>query len=137
MAQAVLKGLTINLDWLELRLSNMLNKIDFINAMYSLKESGQEFNTVFEHGTLSVEVYKPDRVDKQQPHERDEVYIIASGHGKFTLEHEETSIKAGDFLFVPAGANHRFIEFSGDFSTWVLFYGPQEGEKGTVRNHLS
>lgn len=23
---------------------------------------------------------------------------------------------------------HRFIEFSDDFATWVLFYGPEGGE---------
>jgi hypothetical protein len=30
---------------------------------------------------------------------------------------------------VPAGVEHRFEEFSGDFGTWVIFYGPEGGEK--------
>lgn len=115
----------------------MLHKIAFTEAMQTLEASAQEFKTMFEHGTLSVEIYKPDLLDKQQPHERDEVYIIASGKGKFTLEQEVTDIKAGDFLFVPAGAVHRFTDFSSDFSTWVLFYGPTGGEQGVPKNHLS
>ncbi|AHM60686.1 cupin domain-containing protein [Flammeovirgaceae bacterium 311] len=71
------------------------------------------------------------------PHDRDEVYIIATGSGKFMLEEELTAFKAGDFLFVPAGANHRFVEFTDDFSTWVLFYGPPGGERSEPINHLS
>ena len=27
-------------------------------------------------------------------------------------------------LFAAAGDVHRFVEFSDDFATWVLFYGP-------------
>lgn len=115
----------------------MHNKVDFIEALKTLEESGKEFKPMFEHWTLSVELYKPDRTDKQIPHERDEVYIIASGEGKFVLEDDVTPIKAGDFLFVPASVYHKFIEFSTDFSTWVLFYGPKEGEEGVVRNFLS
>jgi uncharacterized RmlC-like cupin family protein len=34
----------------------------------------------------------------------------------------------GDFLFVPAGIEHRFVNFTDDFSTWVIFYGPKGGE---------
>jgi len=34
---------------------------------------------------------------------------------------------AGDFLFVSAGVEHRFEEFSKDFKTWVIFFGPKGG----------
>ena len=34
----------------------------------------------------------------------------------------------GDLLFVPAGVEHRFEEFSDDFAAWVFFYGPEVGE---------
>ncbi len=115
----------------------MLQKIAYTEALKALETSEKEFTTVFAHGTLSVELYKPDTIDKQNPHERDEVYVIASGAGKFVLEEEVAPVKTGDFLFVPAGAYHKFIEFTEDFSTWVLFYGPKEGEKGTVKNFLS
>lgn len=39
-------------------------------------------------------------------------------------------IKTGSFLFVPAGQEHRFEEFSADFAVWVFFYGPHGGEAG-------
>jgi hypothetical protein len=34
----------------------------------------------------------------------------------------------GELLFVPAGVVHRFEDFSDDFATWVMFYGPEGGE---------
>ena len=94
-----------------------------------LKQSGNLFTEIFKHGTLSVEFYKPENEDKQTPHDRDEVYIIATGTGVFSNDGITNDIKPGDFLFVPAGVEHRFMDFTDDFSTWVLFYGPVGGEK--------
>ena len=36
----------------------------------------------------------------------------------------------GDVLFVGAKVEHRFEDFSDDFATWVVFYGPRGGEQG-------
>lgn len=104
-------------------------KISPSQALSLLSKEKSPFKTVFEHGTLSVEVYKPEHVDLQQPHERDEVYIIISGSGEFLNDGKRVNFGPGDFLFVPAGVDHRFENFSEDFSTWVLFYGPKGGEK--------
>jgi mannose-6-phosphate isomerase-like protein (cupin superfamily) len=87
----------------------MVYKIELIKALQVLQESVKEFTTFFEHGSLSVELYKPDRIDNQQPHERDEVYIIVTGEGKFRLDHQITQVQAGDFLFVPAQIAHHFL----------------------------
>lgn len=104
-------------------------KINAKSALEELSKIKSPFLTVFEHGTLSVEVYKPEKVDLQQPHTRDEVYIIISGTGEFLNDGVRTSFAPRDFLFVPAGIEHRFENFTDDFSTWVLFYGPEGGEK--------
>ena len=97
-------------------------------AIKKLKESSHEFLDVFEHGSLEVEIYKPDMIDKQSPHERDEIYVIVSGTGTFENGEESSEFAPGDFLFVKAGVKHRFINFTADFSTWVFFYGPKGGE---------
>jgi mannose-6-phosphate isomerase-like protein (cupin superfamily) len=97
-------------------------------ALAALQDQQKLFVEVFQHGTLSVEMYKPKDKDLQQPHDRDEVYIVLSGSGTFFLEGKTVIFQAGDFLFVPAGAEHRFVDFTDDFATWVLFYGPVGGE---------
>lgn len=107
----------------------MRNHIALKSAIKRLAESDKEFRALFTHGSLEVEFYKPEIRDKQQPHTRDEIYVIAGGTSDFVMEGERTFCKPGDFLFVPAGAVHRFVDFSDDFSTWVFFYGPEGGEQ--------
>ena len=91
-------------------------------------ENGARWRTLFEHGTLEIEIYAPRGHDPQQPHRRDEVYVVISGSGHFLNGDERHPFKAGDLLFVPAGTMHRFEEFSDDFAAWVVFYGPEGGE---------
>ena len=43
----------------------------------------KRFITLFEHGSLQVEIYAPRGHDPQQPHTRDEVYVVAHGSGVF------------------------------------------------------
>ena len=83
---------------------------------------------MFRHGSLSVEYYGPEGVDHQTAHTRDEIYVIASGTGTFVNGDERHPFQPGQVLFVPAGVVHRFEDFSGDFATWVFFYGPEGGE---------
>lgn len=113
---------------------HLLKQIHFSpdQSLRSLLRAPNEFVDVFAHGSLVVEYYKPDKIDKQQPHERDEVYVITSGSGIFNYAGRRTACKSGDLLFVPAGVVHRFEEFTNDFATWVLFYGPAGGEAFTV-----
>lgn len=85
------------------------------------------FDVIFEDGAgISVELYKPVGEDRQQPHTRDELYIIAAGSGVFNLDGETISFGQGDLLFAPARTPHRFEDFSDDFSCWVIFYGPEK-----------
>lgn len=83
---------------------------------------------VFAHGTLEVELYAPRGTDPQQPHSRDEVYVVARGRGVFFDGAARHPVEAGAFLFVAAGQVHRFEQFSDDFAVWVFFYGPKGGE---------
>jgi mannose-6-phosphate isomerase-like protein (cupin superfamily) len=92
--------------------------------------SGPEFVTLFRHGTLEVEVYRPVKVDRQKPHTRDELYVILSGTGTFVTGGERQPFGPGEVLFVAAGVEHRFEDFTDDFATWVFFYGPEGGEQG-------
>ncbi|MDQ6830422.1 MAG: cupin domain-containing protein [Gemmatimonadota bacterium] len=89
---------------------------------------GERFVELFKHGTLAVELYAPRGTDPQQPHTRDEAYVVVSGSGTFYIDGERHEFGPGDFLFAAAGAEHRFENFSDDLAVWVLFYGPVGGE---------
>lgn len=79
-------------------------------------------------GSVELEFYSPHLIDLQQPHARDELYVVARGEGVLEVEGTRQHFESGDVLFVPAGAEHRFVEFSDDLGAWVLFYGPEGGE---------
>jgi mannose-6-phosphate isomerase-like protein (cupin superfamily) len=96
------------------------------------------------HGTMELRWFAPKQGDPQTPHDRDELYIVVSGTGVFmcgveSLPFDDMSLPMlgedcvrfgpGDALFVPAGTVHRFENVSDDFATWVIFYGPEGGER--------
>jgi mannose-6-phosphate isomerase-like protein (cupin superfamily) len=103
------------------------------NVLQTLDASGGEalFAQVFSHGSLSVEIYRPRGRDLQTPHTRNEVYVVISGNGEFVNNGQRQTFVPGELLFVPAGVEHCFENFSDDFATWVLFYGPEGGESHT------
>lgn len=71
---------------------------------------------------------RPVGIDRQKPHKKDEVYVVINGSGTFEHGGQRTLFHEGDTLFVRAGVDHRFVDFSADFATWVFFYGPEGGE---------
>ncbi len=83
---------------------------------------------LFRHGTLLVKYYAPRGTDVQTPHTRDELYVVARGRGHFRDDAGRRPFAPGDLLFAAAGTTHRFEDFSDDFGTWVMFYGPEGGE---------
>lgn len=92
------------------------------------KETEKKFTVLMQHGTMQVEYFAPVHIDTQIPHAQDETYVITSGRSFFYRAGETVECSTGDILFVPAGMEHRFVNFSKDFATWVIFYGPDGGE---------
>jgi mannose-6-phosphate isomerase-like protein (cupin superfamily) len=90
--------------------------------------SGARSAQLMRHGSMILRFYQPRGTDPQTPHEQDELYLVASGRGVFVRGMERHPFGPGDVLFAAAGEVHRFEEFSRDFATWVVFYGPKGGE---------
>lgn len=115
-------------------------KADVLQLLAALPQGASEryphgtpFVTALRHGTMSVELFAPASAglgrDIQQPHTQDELYVVQRGTSGFWLDGQPLKAAAGDVLFVPAGVPHRFENFSHDFLTWVVFYGPHGGEQ--------
>ncbi len=90
---------------------------------------GIRFAEMFRHGTLHVELYEPRGTDPQMPHTKDEGYIVVKGSVEFVNGNDRVKFGPGDFLFGATGAVHRFENFTDDLSVWVIFYGPEGGER--------
>ena len=69
---------------------------------------------------------RPGRPTGRGLHPRDELYVVASGTGRYRFEDQVADVGPGDLLFCAAQVAHGFEDISDDFSVWVLFYGPQK-----------
>jgi mannose-6-phosphate isomerase-like protein (cupin superfamily) len=80
-----------------------------------------------QHGTLNVKLL-PVNPNQQAPHEQDEIYVIVRGQGFLVHAGEREAVATGDLMFIPAGTEHHFEDFTEDLAVWVVFYGPSGGE---------
>jgi len=69
---------------------------------------------------LGVYVLVAPEPDHQQPHEDDEVYVVLEGRGTLEVEDRQVELTEGHAVFVPAGAEHRFVGYE-QLSVLVLF----------------
>jgi mannose-6-phosphate isomerase-like protein (cupin superfamily) len=89
-----------------------------------LEQGNGGYEIVHESAGLEIGVYvlvapEPDR---QQPHDRDEVYVVLHGRGTLQIEDESVDLSEGDAAFVPAGVDHVFTGYEG-LSVLVIFAG--------------
>jgi mannose-6-phosphate isomerase-like protein (cupin superfamily) len=89
---------------------------------------GAHAASLLQRGTLHVKLSLPVPPNVQTPHEQDEIYVIVRGRGILLHDGRRDPFEAGDLLFVAAGTEHRFEDFSEDLAVWVVFYGPPGGE---------
>jgi mannose-6-phosphate isomerase-like protein (cupin superfamily) len=69
---------------------------------------------------IGVYVLVAPEPDRQQPHADDEVYIVLEGQGMLEVEGDRVELREGQAVFVPAGAEHRFIGYES-LSVLVIF----------------
>ena len=90
--------------------------------------AGEHSVSLLRRGTLNVTLSLPVLPNQQTPHEQDEIYVIIRGRGVLLHDGKRDSFESGDLLFVAAGTEHRFEDFTEDLAVWVVFYGAEGGE---------
>ena len=93
--------------------------------------AGEHSASLLQRGTLNVKLSLPVNPNRQTPHTQDEIYVIVRGRGVMFHDGRRDAFEAGDLVFVAAGTEHQFEDFTEDLAVWVVFYGPAGGEVPT------
>ena len=89
---------------------------------------GEHFVNVLQRGTVRLLLSFPLNPNRQAPHAQDEIYVVARGSGVLCHDGKRDHFETGDVMFVAAGVEHHFEDFTEDLAIWVVFYGPEGGE---------
>ena len=89
---------------------------------------GARSTLVLKRGTLDVRLSVPLPPNRQTPHAQDEIYVVIRGAGALVHGGKRDAFQAGDLLFVAAGVEHHYEDFSDDLALWRIFYGANGGE---------
>lgn len=106
-----------------------LLRASLVEARTTKPEPGRLSTLAWKRGSMELRYYRPPLADPQTPHGQDELYVVIAGHARFVCEGRAVDCAVHDVLFAAAGASHRFEQPSEDFAVWVIFYGPQGGER--------
>ena len=90
--------------------------------------AGEHSVSVLQRGSLNLKLSLPVAPNQQTPHSKDEIYVIMQGRGVLFHDGKRDAVEPGDVVFVAAGTEHHFEEFTKDLAVWVVFYGPTGGE---------
>jgi mannose-6-phosphate isomerase-like protein (cupin superfamily) len=71
------------------------------------------YEVVYETDRLQVGIYvlEAPEPDRQRPHEWDELYFVLEGSGTLLVASDRFELAAGSAAFVPAHAEHRFVDY--------------------------
>ena len=83
---------------------------------------------VLQRGTLDIALSIHIPPNQQTPHEQDELYVVIRGRGVLVHDDKRDRFNSGDILFVAAGAEHHYEDFSDDLALRRIFYGRRGGE---------
>jgi mannose-6-phosphate isomerase-like protein (cupin superfamily) len=90
--------------------------------------AGEHSVGVLQRGSVTVKLSLPVLPNQQTPHTQDEIYVIVRGRGVLFHDGKRDAFGPGDLMFVAAGTEHHFEDFTEDLAVWVVFYGPTGGE---------
>jgi mannose-6-phosphate isomerase-like protein (cupin superfamily) len=99
------------------------------------KSSG--YFSFLEEESLSAGIYRlpAESLDGQNPHARDEVYIVMEGRANFVAEDEILAVEAGSIIYVRAKVEHKFEVIEEPLNILVLFSKNSSSEANPSHQH--
>ena len=92
----------------------------------------KRFNTIFEHGSLLLEIYASASHDPQSPHTRDEIYVVMQAAANSSTA-TPSQLRPRRFSLRARRSRAPLVNFTDDFATWLYFYGPEAAECRSLR----
>ncbi len=87
----------------------------------------QQYHEFLRARDLSMGLYRLKRGqnDPQSPHNQDEIYFVTQGKARMQVSGEIQDVSAGSIVYVPANADHKFVDILEDIET-LVFFAPAE-----------
>jgi mannose-6-phosphate isomerase-like protein (cupin superfamily) len=89
--------------------------------------TGGPYRELMRRSGFSMGVYRltAGGVDRQHPHESDEVYFVQSGRATIRVAGIDHPVGPGSVVSVDRGAEHRFTDITEDMTILVMFAPPE------------
>lgn len=103
---------------------NLQSSIESIeNLIERRANSGRAYLEFLRVPTMNAGVYSlaAGAVDKQQPHDEDELYYVVKGKATMITGDHSEKVEAGAVIFVAAGVPHRFADIEEGLEVLVFF----------------
>jgi mannose-6-phosphate isomerase-like protein (cupin superfamily) len=75
--------------------------------------------------SAGIYVLAAGSLDRQSPHNQDEMYYVVKGRGRMRAGPEDLAVGPGSIIYVAAQTEHRFYDIVEDL-TVVVFFAPAE-----------
>jgi mannose-6-phosphate isomerase-like protein (cupin superfamily) len=101
----------------------------------ALARANEHFRQVLEtgeHAQLVVMTIPPGEEIGEETHEGDQILFFVEGEGEAILEGESSPVGSGDYVFVPSGTLHNFVNTGSGPLRLLTTYAPPEHPHGTV-----
>jgi mannose-6-phosphate isomerase-like protein (cupin superfamily) len=85
-----------------------------------------------EHAQLVAMTLRPGEEIGEETHEGDQILFFVEGEGEAVIEGESSPVGDGDYVFVPAGTLHNFVNTGSEQLRLLTTYAPPEHEAGTI-----
>ena len=85
-----------------------------------------------DHAQLVVMTIQPGEAIGEEAHDGDQILLFVEGDGEAILEGEASPVGADDYVFVPAGVLHNFVNTGDEPLRLMTIYAPPEHPHGTV-----